>query len=79
MAEITVESALLLFVQALAPVHEPNRATAAAPDWAPPVVGLVAVAGAGAVVVLLVEILVEKDKETYKTSVCNSFYHFLPW
>ena len=74
-----MESALLLFVQALAPVHEPNRATAAAPDWAPPFVGLVVVAGAGAVLdVVLVEILVEKDKGTYKTSVCNSFYHFLP-
>ena len=62
-----MESALLLFVQALAPVHEPNRATAAAPDWAPPFVGLVVVAGAGAVLdVVLVEILVEKTKEHIK-------------
>ena len=54
-----VESALLLLRQPGSPVHEPNRATAAVPDWAPSVVvvGLVVV-GTGAVVafVVLVEL-----------------------
>ena len=63
------ESALLLCM--LVVVDKPNRATAAAPDWAPSVIVVVLV------VVTLKKIIVEEDKETYQNICYNSFCHFL--
>ena len=64
-----LESALLLCM--LVVVDKPNRATAAAPDWAPSVIVVVLV------VVTLKKIIVEEDKETYQNICYNSFCHFL--
>ena len=52
-----VESAPLLLRQPGSPVHEPNRATAAAPDWAPSVVVVVGLVVAVVLVVVGADVL----------------------